>query len=138
MCPEQVRLFQRSRRRKKAPINRPKVVHPIRPIYDDATIERMLKHCTHDTANAEQFTRNQAIILMLLETGLRASELCALTDEQLSPNLDQAWVIGKGDERGWVFLGPRAAAALPPVSGTPPGATRWRALPQQRDARANL
>jgi site-specific recombinase XerD len=57
--------------------------------------------------------RDRAIILLLWDTGLRASELCNLNLEDL--NLARRRLVvrsGKGDRDRTVFLGQRAAAAL--------------------------
>ncbi|MGD0173965.1 MAG: tyrosine-type recombinase/integrase [Anaerolineales bacterium] len=61
---------------------------PFKPLSKDQ-IELLFKHCDFckkaDTNNRRKFmmrratgTRDRAIILMLLDTGLRASELCSL------------------------------------------------------------
>lgn len=57
--------------------------------------------------------RDRAIILTLLDTGLRASELCALTMADYDPDSGQLYVRhGKGDKRRVVYLGQRAKLAV--------------------------
>lgn len=56
--------------------------------------------------------RNEAIILFLLDTGVRASELCSLTLDNLDFQSRRAYVIGKGNKRRTVFFSRRTASAL--------------------------
>ncbi|HZT41462.1 MAG TPA: tyrosine-type recombinase/integrase [Chthonomonadaceae bacterium] len=56
--------------------------------------------------------RNQAIIYLLLDTGLRASELCALKREDVDFQAKHCSVLGKGNKRRIVPFGKTAAKAL--------------------------
>ncbi|BCM89021.1 tyrosine recombinase XerD [Abditibacteriota bacterium] len=58
--------------------------------------------------------RDRAILLFMLDTGVRASELCGLTwgDVQLYPNYGQARVLGKGKKERKVNFSRVAARAL--------------------------
>lgn len=56
--------------------------------------------------------RNEAIVLFLLDTGVRASELCGLTMDNLDFSSRRAYVLGKGNKRRAVFFSRPTAAAL--------------------------
>lgn len=57
--------------------------------------------------------RDRAILLTLLDSGLRASELCALTIADYDQERGRIRVLhGKGDKSRYVFLGDRARKAL--------------------------
>lgn len=56
--------------------------------------------------------RDEAIALFLLDTGVRASELCALKMCDLDLKLRQCNVVGKGKERRTIFFGRTSAKAL--------------------------
>lgn len=57
--------------------------------------------------------RDRAIILCLLDTGLRASELCDLQMRDYEPDSGQLYIRhGKGDKRRVVYLGQRARLCL--------------------------
>lgn len=81
-----------------------------RPFCEDDQFEDLL--AAAGDGSTENSARNRAILLLLWESGMRAGELCALTDEQLDTRKRRAMIIGKGRKRAWVFWGPRAGAAL--------------------------
>lgn len=56
--------------------------------------------------------RDQAIILLLLDTGLRASELCSLTIRQVDLKRRRVIVYGKGDKQRMIPFSPVTAEAL--------------------------
>lgn len=56
--------------------------------------------------------RNYALIRFLLDTGVRASEVCALNIEHLDLDNRKASVIGKGNKKRTVFFGKRTWKAL--------------------------
>jgi len=56
--------------------------------------------------------RNEAIILLLLDTGIRASELCELTLSRLDVKNRCIRVIGKGDKERYIPYSPRTAKAI--------------------------
>ncbi len=64
--------------------------------------------------------RDEAIVLMLLDTGLRASELCALRMSDLDMDGRRATVLGKGNKHRVVFFGRTTFKAL------------WQYLREQR------
>lgn len=67
--------------------------------------------------------RNRAILLMLVDTGLRASELCELQLNQLDHRNNRVQVLGKGSLERSVPFSPRTAQAI------------WRYLTSRPDAR---
>jgi len=56
--------------------------------------------------------RDEAIILLLLDTGLRASELCSLRVNAVDMDERRLTVVGKGNKRRTVYFGRRSARAL--------------------------
>lgn len=95
-----LRLFER--------IKLPAVPHRLVKTLDQETLDALFAACRWEHA-PWLATRNRAILRLLLDTGIRASELCTLTmsglrmDEPGDPHIR---VIGKGDkERGAGPLG---------------------------------
>jgi site-specific recombinase XerD len=100
---EQQRFFSR--------IAAPSVPDDPRPSVDDDTIKKLLRAC--GDGGDEESARNKAIVLLLSETGMRISELCALTDATTEPAKRRARVIrAKGGKHRMVFWQPPGAAAL--------------------------
>ena len=62
--------------------------------------------------------RDYTIMLLLLDTGIRVSELCGLTLEQVHE--DYITVFGKGRKEREVGIQPRGAQAALEVSGKVP------------------
>jgi integrase/recombinase XerD len=56
--------------------------------------------------------RNEAIILFLVDTGVRASELCGLKARDLDLTAKRATVHGKGNKSRTVYFGRKTAKAL--------------------------
>lgn len=56
--------------------------------------------------------RDEAILLLLFDTGLRASEVCGLTIGDIDLKGRCATVLGKGNKRRVVYFGKRTVAAL--------------------------
>jgi len=56
--------------------------------------------------------RDEAIMLVLLDTGIRASELCALRQSDLDMQERRISVVGKGNKRRAVYFGRDTARAL--------------------------
>jgi len=69
--------------------------------------------------------RNRAILLLLLDTGMRASELCGLNFSQVDSHNRRVRVMGKGAKERTIPFSPRTGQAL------------WRYLTARPDARAN-
>lgn len=101
---KQARFFHAGR------IPRPQVPRQVRKACTQAVVERLLMACTQQSD--EHNARNQAIILLLFESGMRVSELCHLRDNDIQIDRRQALVRAKGNRQRYVFWGDQAAAAL--------------------------
>ncbi len=93
-----------------ASIRRPKLPQIVKPRFSEQEIQRLLKTC--DQYPASLAARNRAMILLLLDTGVRADELCHLTLTDLDPQYRRASVVGKGLKTRFVPLGARVRQAL--------------------------
>lgn len=92
---------------KKVRVNLPSQA-PLDPA-DIKAVKAMLKACDNDFTG----TRDRLIILILLDTGLRAAELLALDIEHVNPIIGTLQVLhGKGDKSRLVYLGKKSRMAL--------------------------
>jgi len=89
---------------------KPKVIQP----YSQEEIAKMLAVCDHDYRHNAKLlgSRNRAIVLMLLDTGLRVSEIANI--KLLDINTERGWikVTGKGDKERVVRIGTTTQKAL--------------------------
>jgi len=90
--------------RVKPPAVRIEVKQPV----SDEHVKALLRACKHSTYSR----RDTAILLLLLDTGIRASELCGLRVEDLDLGNHTLKVLGKGNKYRTVFLGLSATKAL--------------------------
>ena len=92
----------------KAP--RLKAVQP----YSNQDILRLIEVCDHDCKNNARLlgSRNKAIILMFLDTGLRASELANIKLDEIDSERGWIKVKGKGAKERVVRIGATAQKAL--------------------------
>lgn len=81
--------------------------------------------CSHTLPGGE---RNRAIILILLDTGLRASELCAATIADLDIQQQRLTITGKGNKTRQVKFSPRTGEAVWKYLATRPNARAGDAL----------
>src|SRR6266568_4461699 len=95
-------------------IKNPKRDVLIRDIFSKAHIDALLLACNHvhvenDKQRAYLRDRNRAIILLLLDTGIRAAEMChlQLNHISLTPTDAHIQVFGKGDKWREIGLGDR-------------------------------
>ena len=95
------------RRRELPRLGRPR--QPLPNVVDEGAMERLLG--TPDPATLLG-ARDRAILLLLYSTGLRVSELCALTDRDFDRDPGQVRIVGKGQRERVVPVRPEARAAV--------------------------
>ncbi|MEW5720207.1 MAG: tyrosine-type recombinase/integrase, partial [Chloroflexota bacterium] len=88
---------------------RPKLPKSIKPRFSESEIKALLKACEGNTPLA---VRNRALVMVLLDSGLRASELCGLLLTDLDKDYRRALVLGKGAKQRYVVFGARTRQAL--------------------------
>ncbi len=79
------------------------------PVFTDEELSALLAACK---GNTFENRRDTAILRLLLDTGLRAGELCGLGVDDLDFEQDVAYVMGKGRRGRAVPFGNRTADAL--------------------------
>ncbi len=85
-------------------------VQPARvPVLSDDDLTALIKACQ---GKRWYDRRDEAIIRMLLDTGIRVSELCGITLDSLDLDREMALVMGKGSKPRPVYFGARTARAL--------------------------
>ncbi|GAA1382901.1 tyrosine recombinase XerC [Pseudonocardia kongjuensis] len=79
------------------------------PVLSDAELTALIKAC-----GGRDFVsrRDAAMIRVLLETGVRVSELCGLTVQSVDLDREMALVTGKGSKVRPVYFGSRTVSAL--------------------------
>jgi site-specific recombinase XerD len=79
------------------------------PVISDEELVALLKSCA-----GEEFShrREEALIRLLLDCGVRVSEACGLRFDQLDLDQGMAIVKGKGSKVRPVYFGARTARAL--------------------------
>jgi integrase len=110
LLPEQAKFFSSKR------LPRPRRKPRIHDTYDPSVLDALLAACigAHHPQHApdpEQEARDQALLLLVADTGMRIGELCSLHDRSTYRAEMQAIVDGKTGPR-WVFWRERTAAAL--------------------------
>lgn len=105
-------------------VQRPKPERPAITPFSQADVKALLAACDRRSAaysrpgkracdNARWLaTRDRAIVLLLLDTGMRASEICALELRHVDLRNKALTVWGKGSKERVLPLGARSAAAL--------------------------
>lgn len=86
----------------------PKLEKKIHPPFTREEIEALLKACK----GGRNKLRDTAIVLCLLDSGLRASEFLSLTVGDIDTRDGMIRVRGKGQKERWVRLGARARKAV--------------------------
>jgi len=100
-------------RKIRAPLVRPELVRPF--------AQEQLKALLVAARRSSHPKRNEAIVLLLLDTGLRVSELCALRRTHLDLHERRCTVLGKGNKKRMVHFGRDSAKALWKYLGEQPG-----------------
>ena len=94
-----------------ATVKVPKTDEKVMPILTEDEIGKLLEQAgLIPMIDTQQ--REKAIMLTLLDTGLRVSELCGLTDEDVDLEEGVLKVMGKGRRERHVPIGAKAAKAL--------------------------
>jgi site-specific recombinase XerD len=101
----QLRLFYNGR------IPLPPIPVREQPAIDAAAYTQLLAEAMRN-ADAEEAARDEAVLRLLWESGMRVHEIAGLTHEQVDLRLRRAIIVGKGDKQAAVFWGPLAASAL--------------------------
>jgi site-specific recombinase XerD len=79
------------------------------PVITDDELARLLKACSGRDLAAR---RDEAMIRVLLDCGIRVAELCGLRLDDVDLAHDMAFVIGKGNKTRPVYFSARTVAAL--------------------------
>lgn len=90
-----------------AKVRPPKQASLIVPVFTEQQINSLLVCCRKDRRNG---LRNEALILTLLDTGMRAMECCQLRLADVENG--RARVVGKGRKERFIPLGRRATRAI--------------------------
>ena len=99
----------------KAPVIEPFTEGELRKLLDACARKRTWKQARVAPEDRPTGDRDRAIILLLIDTGLRASELCDLKREDLNMAAGSARVLGKGAKERIIQIGKRAQKALWPL-----------------------
>jgi len=84
-------------------------IEPLEPVSLD-TVALMLKHCKANTFTGD---RDKAILLFLLDTGVRASELLSLNITDINQTTGEVLVRqGKGNKPRYVYIGKHSKRVL--------------------------
>ena len=79
------------------------------PIIDDADLDALVRSCAGKTFNDR---RDEAMIRVLLDCGLRVAELCSLTVDDIDLDHEVAHVTGKGGKTRPIYFSVRTVRAL--------------------------
>ena len=87
----------------------PRLTVPIQPAFTTEQVKRLLAACD----DSQEPERDKAIVLVLLDTGVRAGELCSLTVGDVDPHTGVVTVRrGKGGKGRYTYLGARSKRAV--------------------------
>lgn len=89
----------------------PEILQREQPAISDEMYKSLLFMAQSNT-DPEEALRNEAILRLLWESGMRVHELAALSHEHVNFQLRRATIIGKGGKQGLVFWGAAASSAL--------------------------
>lgn len=94
-----------------ANMRRPKLDKTIVPTFSREDVQALLRAC--DNSEFESLAaRNRAIVLVLLDTGIRLGELLNMSVDRLNLSDSTATVMGKGSKERPIFFGTHARKAL--------------------------
>lgn len=89
----------------------PKPDDKVLEVFSHGQIQRLLSACAQEE-RPWMVARNRCIILFLLDTGVRAAELCTLSTEDVVPSQKTARIFGKGRKERTVSFGNETTAHL--------------------------
>lgn len=92
-----------------ARVSMPRLEQRIPPPFDPADVQALLAACDRHTPLG---TRDYALVLTLLDSGLRASELCSLRLGDVDMKSGLVVVFGKGNKQRTVRIGAKARGAI--------------------------
>jgi len=94
-------------------ISMPKVTERVIEVFTPDQIKRLFAACEREVQPAMR-ARDRALLAVLLDTGLRADELCSLTLDRVHFDRDDTYlhVLGKGRRERQVGLGSKSRAEL--------------------------
>jgi site-specific recombinase XerD len=87
----------------------PRIPEGVLPILNENELRALLKVCAGKTFAD---VRDRALVLVLIDTGARASEVMGLTLEDVNLDSDVLQVMGKGRRARLVPIGPKTVKAL--------------------------
>lgn len=80
--------------------------------YDEDAVVRVLEHMERLSCQTILDYRDRAFIITLADSGMRISEICALTRGEVDWQDGSALIIGKGDKEGEIRFSHRSLAAM--------------------------
>src|SRR5262249_52381844 len=90
----------------------PKIDKPLITILEEEEFQQLLAACDEGQHAREYALRDQAILWLLYDTGIRLSELATLALRHLDLRTAVITVCGKGDKERRIAVGANALAAL--------------------------
>ena len=87
----------------------PRLAHRVLPPFTEAEVQALLRACDR---KAPLGARNYALVLSLVDTGLRAAEITSLRMGDVDMHSGMATVLGKGRKQRMVRVGSRARGAI--------------------------
>lgn len=94
-----------------ANMKRPKLPKRISPVFSQEEMQALLKACD-EMENEATAARSRAILLVLLDTGIRLGELLDLRTDRLNITDSSALVSGKGAKDRQIYFGAQAKKVL--------------------------
>ena len=94
-----------------ANMHRPKVAKTITPVFSREEMQALLKACD-DSDDEAISARNKAMLMVLLDTGIRLSELLDIRTDRMNLTESHAQVAGKGAKDRYIYFGAQSKKLL--------------------------